>query len=119
MLYRRLDENWDYCFGRGRQNYISGLDAVVQAIKTRLQLLKEEWWEDQNDGLPLWQEILGSSGSEDHRAAVDIIIRDRISGTAGVLAVTEFESQYQNRQYIFEATVESIYGSFYLSNKEG
>lgn len=119
MLNRRLDENWDYCFGRGRQNYISGLDAVVQAIKTRLQLLKEEWWEDQNDGLPLWQEILASSGSEDHRAAVDIIIRDRISGTTGVLAVTEFESQYQNRQYIFEATVESIYGSFYLTNKEG
>ena len=52
MLYRRLDENWDYCFGRGRQNYISGLDAVVQAIKTRLQLLKEEWWEDQNDKMP-------------------------------------------------------------------
>ena len=119
MLNRRLDENWDYCFGRGRQNYISGLEAVVQAIKTRLQLLKEEWWEDQNDGLPLWQEILGSSGSEGHRAAVDIIIRDRISGTTGVLEVTEFESQYQDRQYIFEATVESIYGSFYLTNKEG
>ena len=119
MLNRRLDENWDFCFGRGRQNYISGLDAVVQAIKTRLQLLKEEWWEDQNDALQLWQETLASSGREEHRAAVDIIIRDRISGTPGVLAVTEFESQYQDRQYIFEATVESIYGSFYLTNKEG
>ena len=32
MLYRRLDENWDYSFGRGRQNYISGLDAVGRRI---------------------------------------------------------------------------------------
>ncbi len=118
MRYRRLDENWDYCFGRGKQNYISGLNAVVQAIKSRLLLLYQEWWEDQEDGLPLWEEILGSSGSEEHRKVVDIIIRDRISGTEGVLAVTEYESSYENRQYIFQATVESVYGSFYLSNSE-
>lgn len=119
MKYRRLDENWDYCFGRGQQNYISDLEAVVQAVKSRLMLLKEEWWEDLEDGLPLWQDVIGGSGSEDHRKAVDILIRDRISGTEGVLAVTEYESQYENRRYTFQATVESIYGSFYLSNKEG
>lgn len=119
MINRRLDENWDYSFGRGRQNYISGVDAVTQAVKSRLLLLYQEWWEDREDGLPLWPDILGSSGSEENRKAVDIIIRDRISGTEGVLAVTEYESEYADRRYVFRATVESIYGSFYLSNEEG
>lgn len=118
MRNRRLDENWDYCFGRGQQNYLTGVEAVGQAIRSRLLLLFKEWWEDRNDGLPLWEEILGSSGSAEHRQAVDLIVRDRISGTDGVLAVLEYQSEYQDRKYLFEATVETIYGSLYLSNRE-
>lgn len=118
MKNRRLDDNWDYCFGRGAQNYITGADAVAQAVKSRLLLLCHEWWEDLEDGLPLWDKILGSSGSVKNRQAVDLIIRDRISGTSGVLAVTEFSSTYERRNYKFSATVETIYGIIYLSSKE-
>ena len=69
MQVRRLDDNWDFCFGRGSQNYISGIEAVGQAIKQRLLLLYAEWWEDLKDGLPLWEQILGTSGSEESRFA--------------------------------------------------
>ena len=89
MQVRRLDDNWDYCFGRGSQNYISGIEAVGQAIKQRLLLLY-----------------------------VDIIIRDRISGTEGVQSVTFFESNYERRHYKFTATVETIYGSLTISSEE-
>lgn len=118
MQVRRLDDNWDYCFGRGSQNYISGVEAVGQAIKQRLLLLYAEWWEDLTDGLPLWEQILGTSGSDENRQAVDIIIRDRISGTEGVQSVTSFESSYERRHYKFTATVETIYGSLNISSEE-
>ncbi|MDY6148964.1 MAG: hypothetical protein SPI35_08120 [Porphyromonas sp.] len=118
MLVRRLDTDWDYCFGRGQQNYITGIEAVGQAIKQRLLLLYTEWWEDLEDGLPLWQRILGTSGSDENRQAVDIIIRDRISGTDGVKSVTFFESSYERRHYKFLATVETIYGSLDISSEE-
>lgn len=117
MIYRRLDDDWDYCFGRGKQNYISDIDAVGQAIKTRLLLLYGEWWEDLSDGLPLWERILGTNGSEENRQAVDLIIRDRISGTDGVSAVIQFESTFEKRIYKFTATVETIYGTLQISNE--
>lgn len=118
MKVRRLDNNWDYCFGRGQQNYLSGVDAVAQAIKQRLLLLYAEWWEDIEDGLPLWEKILGTSGSEENRQAVDIIIRDRISGTEGVQSVSEFNSTYERRIYKFTASIETIYGSLEFSSEE-
>lgn len=118
MKVRRLDADWDFCFGRGAQNYITGVDAVAQAVKQRLLLLYAEWWEDLEDGLPLWEQILGTSGSEENRQAVDIIIRDRISGTEGVQSVVEFESTYERRHYKFTATIETIYGSMEISSEE-
>lgn len=118
MQVRRLDDNWDFCFGRGSQNHISGIEAVGQAIKQRLLLLYAEWWEDLKDGLPLWEQILGTSGSEENRQAVDIIIRDRISGTEGVQSVTSFESSFERRHYKFTASVETIYGSLTISSEE-
>ena len=78
MIYRKLDENWDYIFGRGRNAYLEGADAGAQAIKSRLLLLYSEWWEDLEDGLPLWEKILGSSGRPENLKAVGFIFKDRI-----------------------------------------
>ena len=75
MLHRRLDEDWDYVFGHGKADYLTGREAVGQAVKTRLLLLYGEWWEDLQDGLPLFEKILASPGSEQNLQAVDVILR--------------------------------------------
>lgn len=118
MIYRRIDEDGDYVFGHGKQAYLTGVDAVAQAIKTRLYLLYGEWWEDREDGLPLWERILASSGSQANQQAVDYIIKDRIQDTEGVLALQGYRSEYdhQTRKYTFTAAVETIYGTLVLSN---
>ena len=54
MIYRMLDADGDYVFGRSKHAYLEGVEAVAQAIKTRLLLLYAEWWEDREDGLPLF-----------------------------------------------------------------
>lgn len=118
MKYRQLDADGDYTFGHGLQNFLTRREAVAQAIKTRLGLLYSEWWEDQEDGLPLFERILTSSGSAQNREVVDGIIRDRIEGTKGVLNVTGFESSLENRIYSFTATVDTIYGELTVSNEE-
>ncbi|WP_370821352.1 hypothetical protein [Acidaminococcus massiliensis] len=118
MIYRRLSKDWDYTFGNGTSNYIKGAEAVAQAIKSRLLLLYGEWWEDQEDGLPLWQKILGSSGRPENQQAVDLIIRDRISETEGVLAITAWTSSFENRNYVFQALVETKFGALSVSNEE-
>ena len=121
MKNRRLDENWDYCFGHGINDYLTGVEAVAQAIKSRLLLLYREWWEDLEDGLPLFEKILASSGREDNIAAVDIIIKDRIANTKDVLAVLSFSSDFDrnSRVYQFSANVDTVYGTLFVTNKEG
>lgn len=120
MRYRQLDANGDYMFGYGKQAYLEGAAAVAQAIKTRLLLLYAEWWEDREDGLPLWERILGTGGSADNLQAVDYIIKDRIQKTNGVLSVSAFSSEFdhEKRKYGFRAAVETLYGSLIVSSLE-
>ena len=110
MRYRALSPTGDFSFGKGGQDYLTGTEAIAQAVRTRLLLLLGEWWEDQEDGLPLFQRILGSRGDDRGRQAVDRIVLDRIQGTPGVRAVTAFESACQGRAYSFTATVETTEG---------
>lgn len=109
IKYRRIVDD-DYSFGNSAQNFVSGTVAVAQAIKTRLLLLQEEWWEDTEDGLPLFQSILGQPGTEENLQSIDLLVQDRIIKTPGVNGVKYFESTYTNRNYGVSCTVETMYG---------
>ena len=120
MKNRRLDENWDYVFGHGKNDYLEGREAVGQAIKSRLLLLYGEWWEDREDGLPLFERILASSGAQSNIQAVDIIFAQRIANTTGVLNVVKYESELDRnkRIYNFGCAVDTVYGRLFVSNVE-
>ncbi|WP_199242630.1 hypothetical protein [Desulfosporosinus fructosivorans] len=84
------------------QDFLADEDAVAQAIKTSLLLLRGEWWEDTGDGLPLFQNILGQSGTQEHLTSTDLLIKDRILSTQGVSQIQSFQSSYANRRYNVE-----------------
>lgn len=116
MIYRRLDSDGDYVFGQGRSQFLSGSEAIAQAIITNLKLLLGEWWEDVNNGLPLWQSILGIPGSEANQLSIDNIIKDRIlktnlNGEVLVSSIDDYTRTYDSvtRVYTFEAVVTTIY----------
>lgn len=110
MKYRILDENGDYSFGKGQQDLTYGVHAVKQSLQTRLGLLKKEWWENVEDGLPLFQDILGSPGSENNLVIVDNIIKERIIHTPNVISINNFKSTYEQRKYIFSCSILSKFG---------
>lgn len=99
MKYRALDQNGDYSFGKSMQNFLTDTNAIAQAIRTNLLLLRGEWWEDTSDGLPLFQGILGQSGTPEHLSAADLLIKERILGTQGVSQIQDFQRSYENRKY--------------------
>lgn len=110
MKYRALDSDGDYTMGN-MQVFMIDADAVAQAIKTNLKLLKAEWWEDQSEGLPLFQGILGRPGTPNNLKATDLIIKERILSTQGVSEILSFQSSYTNRQYtVSNCVVKTIYG---------
>lgn len=112
MKYRALTSDGDYSFGKNMQDFIADVEAVVQAIKTNLLLLKGEWWEDLSEGLPLFQSIIGP-GTPDHVAATDLLIKERIAKTKGVSEVIDFQSVYESstRSYAVSCTVKTTSGN--------
>lgn len=94
----------DYTMGKP---FLTKAAAVAQAIYTRLKLLQGEWWEQLDDGLPLFQNILGTRGHPDNLHAVDLLVQARIIETPHVKQITDFHSSYENRTYTFRCNVET------------
>lgn len=119
MKYRRLDSNGDYVFGQGNQDFLYDSEAVAQACVTRLKLLLGEWWEDLSSGFPLWQEILGKSGSESHIKAINDLIRRRILNTTGVKEIISFESSFNSttRKFYYQTEINTDYTTIELQGE--
>ena len=114
MKYRKLVDG-DYSFGSGNNDFVYDNAAMVQAIKTSLLLLKGEWWEDIEKGLPLFESILGQPGTPENLRAIDLIIQDNIASVNGVLNIKDYTGTYTaSREYMIECKVDTIYGEAYL-----
>lgn len=113
MIYRKLDQNGDYVFGGNQNSYISDAKAVEQAAVTRLRQLIYEWWEDLEDGLPLWQQILAS---RDKKQATKII-RERLQKTKYVKSILSMETDWDNdkRTFVFRASIDTEFGQIEIN----
>ena len=74
MRYRKLDADGDYSFGSRQADFPGLPDTVAQAVKTRLMLLRGEWFLDSTEGMPWQGEVLGKQP----RASYDWAIRQRM-----------------------------------------
>src|ERR1700679_3912461 len=90
---------WEPQQGNGQANFISDLAAVTQIIATRLRLFQGEWFLNLLDGLPMFQSILGSSGSPRNLQVIMNLISARILGTPFVIGITSINATYVNRQF--------------------
>lgn len=112
VKYRRLDDDGDMLFGHGEQDFIRDLDAMRQAIQTRLKVIRGEWWEGDATAIPYFG-ILGSKSYG--KADIDLVIINRIMDTYGVIEVSETISELKDRRYTFSCKVGTVYGETYLS----
>ena len=91
MKYRRLTENGDYSFGAGQNDYIDGDEAIGQAIKTKILLFYQEWWEDLGLGIPMFQSFIGQTNLETVKNSLSMVIEERINEVQGVKSVKNVE----------------------------
>jgi hypothetical protein len=110
MKYRRLTAEGDYSFGRGRGDYLKDAEAAAQAVRTKLLLLLGEWWEDTEDGLPLFESILGVRMTPRRLAAVEILLRERMLRTPHVTEVTALNPETGERSCKVAYTVGTDFG---------
>lgn len=110
MRYRKLDDDGDYSFGQGQNNFhINTPEGVAQAVMTRLKFWVGEWFADTSDGTGWTTDVLGKY--TDH--LFELMIRQRILETQGVLSVDSFDSQFdgETRKLSIQSTITTIYGS--------
>ena len=119
ITVRALGPNGDPLQGNGQNNFISDLAAVTQIIKTRLLLFQGEWFLNLLDGLPLFQSILGASGSQRSLQIIINLISARITGTPYVTGISSISASYLNRSFSFKAQVETQFGTVFVTNTPG
>ena len=63
MSVRRISQNNDFTFGRGKADYISGSKEIRQNVVTRLRSFTNDFFLDVDNGNP-WLNLLGVRGNE-------------------------------------------------------
>ncbi len=107
---------WEPMEGNGLNNFISDLQAVAQIIATRLRLFQGEWFLNLSDGLPLFQSMLGSSGSQRNLDVITNFLSARILGTPYVTGIASLLTSYADRKFQFSAVVSTQFGTVSINN---
>lgn len=114
MRYRRLDADGDMLPATPLNPPYVDAEAVGAAIRSRLLSFQGEWWEDEDEGIPI--EALTGHLDEEDRVVAEALIQERIAETEGVNDVIEtiITDDSAGRIRHVEATVETIYGDIEL-----
>ncbi|MCP9270138.1 hypothetical protein M5U04_19170 [Xenorhabdus sp. XENO-1] len=106
MRYRR-ENNGDYSFGQGDSTFLTNSpEAVAQAVKTRLDLWRGDWFLDTAEGTPYREAVLDKS------YAGAMALRERILGTEGVTEIVSLDAKRDpgTRKITLTATINTRYG---------
>ena len=109
-LTRRLDPSTnDMTFGQGLANYADKAEACAQNVRTRHQLLYQEWFLDTSVGLPYLQNIMTRPSDI---LLAESLVKKCILGTEGVSSITKFNMTFDHETRILaiQASVQTIYG---------
>lgn len=120
ITVRRLI-NGDPSYGSGQADFLTDLQAVAQIIGTRLKLLQGEWWADLTQGFPLFQSMLGQSGSGKHQQAILLVIQQSILASPYVSSISDITSSFNGstRFFAFSCKVQTQFGSLTVTNYPG
>jgi hypothetical protein len=81
----------DIEFVNGELSLVSGVEEYSQNLGIRMRFFKGEWFLDQREGVPYFEEILGQ---KPRLNIVSSIYRDIIENTEGFISLEEFNTDY-------------------------
>lgn len=105
----------DLDLSSGTVELVTGIDAIAQNLRIRLQMFKGEWHLDERQGMPYFQEILGQK----YKPALLIpIFQEAILETAGVIAIKSFSLDFVDRRQVqLDFTVQVDTGELLVFNE--
>jgi len=89
----KLDENGDLEIGPdGDLIIVTGIDAIRQHLRIRLQFFRGEWFLDTRLGIPYFEEVLIKAPDLN---VVQSLLREAVRETPGVISITSFELDFE------------------------
>lgn len=108
MRVRALSSQGDWLFGKGLNDYKSGVDAVAQSIQTRLNSFLNDCFFALNAGID-WFNLLGSKNP----GAITLAVSTTILNTANVLTLDQLLTNLNTttRNLIIEYSATTVFGA--------
>lgn len=116
---RRLDENHDMTFGRGKRNIAGTAEAVAQRLRCRLLTIRGEWFLDTDAGVPWYQpddsEVYPIMGRRPNMQYNEAVLKAAILETDGVQTLDSFSLTFDHatRKLTIRAAGKDVYGDDY------
>lgn len=110
MIYRTLTKDGDYSFGNNEWDYTSDVNAIAQAVKTKILLFYGEWWENIGEGIPMFQSLIGQMNPEGLKISASLLLSKRIQEVEGVVSVDRIEVDTEGRTLNFTVDITTTSG---------
>lgn len=105
MKFRTLDENHDWTFGKGLNNYSKRNNAIAVNIKTRILSWVGDCFFAQTEGIDWYNRL----GDKNQRALLEQDLRKVILQSEGVSGILQFDTILNGRDFSLVFKVETIY----------
>lgn len=95
MRVRTLDSNWDFNWGRSKQDYSKESLATAYDVKQKIQCWYNDCYFDMLNGID-YKNLLGSKGG---KAQLDAAVQKIIAVQPDIVELVYFESSVADRKY--------------------
>lgn len=104
-IVRALDENNDWTFGKGKENYKANINTVAQNIQTRLSSFLGDCFFDNGAGVD-WFNLLGAK----NELAINLAVSATILNTENVTGLLQLNIELtENRRLTIQYRVQTAY----------
>jgi hypothetical protein len=109
MIFRNLDENSDWRFGKGRNDFTQRNQAIGLNIRTRLLSWFGDCFFAQNEGVDWYNRL----GSKNQQTLLEADIRRIILQSEGVTGILTFDTILEGRSFTANYSVSTIFSESY------
>lgn len=106
MRVRSIDANGDWNFGKGRNDYKSAKDEIMQSLQTRIKSFLGDCFFAREAGID-WFNLLGAKDVTELSLAVSATILNT-EGVTGIVESSIAIDKFRNIKLVYQ--VETVYG---------
>lgn len=105
MRVRTLDKNWDWNFGRSRQDYAQSSLSSAYDVKQKALCWYEDCFFDMLSGID-YKNLLGEKGGKEN---IDMSLKKIVAIQPDIIELVFFESSVVNRKYTATIRFKTVY----------